>query len=77
VALNKSALTLVKAPLVARVELNITIAGQENSEPKPSIVYVSDLTIGKTYDAEIRMITNDAVDMDLSITFIGLDFAKE
>jgi hypothetical protein len=38
---------------------------------------VSSLTIGETYDVEIRMRTNDAVDMDLSMTFIGLDFAKD
>jgi len=75
VALNESALILVKAPLSDSVQLNVSIAGMELV--KPSIVYVSNLTIGKTYDAEIRMITNDAVDMDLSITFIGLDFAKD
>ncbi|MEN3035512.1 MAG: hypothetical protein ABC537_04330 [Candidatus Methanosuratincola sp.] len=75
VAINESALILVKAPLAESVQLNITFAGQEYA--KPSIVYVSDLTIGKTYDAEISMSTNDAVDMDLSITFIGLDFAKD
>ncbi|MEN3056481.1 MAG: hypothetical protein ABC542_02165 [Candidatus Methanosuratincola petrocarbonis] len=76
VALNESAVVLIKLPAVeAGVELNITIAGQE--KVKPSIIHISNLTVGKTYDVEIRMRTNDAVDMDLSLTFIGLDFAKD
>lgn len=75
VALNETAIVLVKVPLVSSVELNITAANQ--SREKPNIMYISNLTVGKAYNIEVRMRTNDTVDMDLSITFIGLDFARD
>ncbi|MDH7555406.1 MAG: hypothetical protein QHG94_00500 [Candidatus Methanosuratincola sp.] len=75
VALNQTAIVLVKVPLVSSVELNITAAGEE--KVKPNIMYITNLTVGKTYDMEIRMRTYDTVDMDLSLIFIGMDFARD
>ncbi len=74
VVLMESTVVLIKLPLVLGVELNITIAGQEKE--KPSIVYLN-LMAGETHDAGIRLRTNDAEDMNLPLTFRGLDFAKD
>ncbi|MEN3016973.1 MAG: hypothetical protein ABC585_04300 [Candidatus Methanosuratincola petrocarbonis] len=75
VALNDTAYILMKAPLADSVQVNVSINGETRT--KGPVITIKDLTPWNTYQLNVTLWTANQVDMDLSVSFIGLDFAKE
>lgn len=75
VALDNTAYILMKAPLAESVKVNASINGQLGT--KAPVMVVTNLTQWNTYLLNVSVWTENLVDMDLSVSFIGLDFAKE
>ncbi|MEN3053443.1 MAG: hypothetical protein ABC606_06470 [Candidatus Methanosuratincola petrocarbonis] len=75
VALNETAYILIKAPLAESVQVNISINGEERT--KTPIMVVTGLIPWKTYQLNVTVWTENLVDMDLSVSLIGLDIARE
>ncbi len=75
VALNETAYILIKAPLAESVQVNVSVNGEERT--KAPIVVITGLIPWKAYELNVSVWTENLVDMDLSVSLIGLDFARD